>query len=455
MLNHDTDTIVAIATPPGRGGVGIVRLSGKNLEPFVEGFLNKNLQPRVASYGSFLGEAGEVLDQGIALLFVAPHSFTGENVLELQGHGGPVVLDRLLQRALALGARLARPGEFSERAFLNDKIDLTQAEAIADLIDASSEQAARCALRSLQGDFSREIQKLVEQLIALRIYVEASIDFPEEEIDFLGDGKVSNDLQVISDQLTSVTRRAQQGSLMREGMTVVIAGKANAGKSSLLNALSGRESAIVTDIEGTTRDVLREQIHIDGMPLHIVDTAGLRDSDDPIEKEGIRRAWLEIEKADRILFVIDSSKDYSLEPKLNWPDYFSRFPERDNISFVLNKIDISQLPVEQRQDHGYPVIQMSAKKGEGVALLTSHLKSCMGYTGTTEGSFTARRRHIDALDRAKQFLQAGAEQLHGSGAGELLAEDLRQAQQVLSEITGEFSSDDLLGRIFSSFCIGK
>ncbi len=455
MFEHDSDTIVAIATPPGKGGVGIVRLSGRDLSGYVEQLIGKSLTPRLAHFVPFLGESGEIIDEGIALLFAAPHSFTGETVLELQAHGGPVVLDRLLNRCTSLGARLARPGEFSERAFINDKLDLAQAEAIADLIDASSEQAARCALRSLQGEFSAAISALVEQLIALRVYVEAAIDFPEEEIDFLADQRIATELTGVIDALAAIRSQAHQGSLLREGMTVVIAGKANAGKSSLLNALAGRDAAIVTEIEGTTRDVLREQIHIDGMPLHIIDTAGLRQSDDPVEQEGIRRAWQEIEKADRILFVIDSSADFSLDPRQNWPDYFERYPERNAISFVLNKVDLSGLPVEQREDHGHPVIQLSVQQGLGLDLLTEHLKQIIGYQGSAEGTFMARRRHIDALNRAAEFLEAGRNQLCEAAAGELLAEDLRQAQQALSEITGEFSSDDLLGQIFSSFCIGK
>ncbi len=455
MFEHDADTIVAIATPPGKGGVGIVRLSGRDLSGYVEQLIGKVLTPRLAHFVPFLGEGGETIDEGIALLFVAPHSFTGETVLELQAHGGPVVLDRLLNRCTSLGARLARPGEFSERAFINDKLDLAQAEAIADLIDASSEQAARCALRSLQGEFSTAISALVEKLIALRVYVEAAIDFPEEEIDFLADQRIATELGSVIDALAEILSQAHQGSLLREGMTVVIAGKANAGKSSLLNALAGREAAIVTDIEGTTRDVLREQIHIDGMPLHIIDTAGLRQSDDPVEQEGIRRAWQEIEKADRILFVIDSSAEFSLDPRQNWPEYFERYPSRNAISFVLNKADLSGLPVEQREDLGHPVIQLSVQQGLGLDLLTGHLKQIIGYQGSAEGTFMARRRHIDALNRAADLLQTGRNQLRDAAAGELLAEDLRQAQQALSEITGEFSSDDLLGQIFGSFCIGK
>ncbi|MDO7653122.1 MAG: tRNA uridine-5-carboxymethylaminomethyl(34) synthesis GTPase MnmE, partial [Porticoccus sp.] len=422
--------------------------------------------PREAIYTPFLDSDGTTIDQGLAIFFPSPHSFTGESVLELQGHGGPVIMDALLRRVLSLGARLARPGEFSERAFLNDKLDLTQAEAIADLIDASSEQAARCAIRSLQGEFSRHIHGLVEALTSLRIYVEAAIDFPEEEIDFLADGKVSNDLQQLLEQLNTTIAQAHQGTLISEGMTVVIAGKPNAGKSSLLNALSGKESAIVTQIEGTTRDVLREQIHIDGMPLHIVDTAGLRETGDAVEQEGIRRAWQEIDGADRVLFVVDSNSDYSLDPAQNWPDYFERYPNRDNISFVLNKGDISGLPIGlsgqspgdvsgDLSESQHPIITLSAKQGLGLDTLKEHLKLCMGYTGTTEGSFIARRRHMEALQKALTFLLAGLDQLNEAGAGELLAEDLRQAQQTLAEITGEFSSDDLLGRIFGSFCIGK
>ena len=456
LMSSDQDTIAAIATPPGRGGVGIVRISGGDLGPFIKTLTNKNLPPREAVYTGFLDSDGMAIDQGLAIFFPAPHSFTGESVLELQGHGGPIIMDALLQQCLGLGARLARPGEFSERAFLNDKIDLAQAEAISDLIDASSEQAARCAMRSLQGEFSKHIHHLVEALTVLRIYVEAAIDFPEEEIDFLADGKVSTDLKQLLEQLDATITQAHQGTLISEGMRVVIAGKPNAGKSSLLNALSGKESAIVTPIEGTTRDVLREQIHIDGMPLHVIDTAGLRETGDAVEQEGIRRAWQEIDRADRILFVVDSTGEYSLDPAKNWPEYFERYPSRDNISFILNKGDLSALPigfVEGEQEQTTMVV--SAKQGLGVDVLREHLKQCMGYTGTTEGSFIARRRHMEALQRAKSFLLTGFDQLNKAGAGELLAEDLRQAQHSLSEITGEFSSDDLLGRIFGSFCIGK
>ncbi|TON06416.1 tRNA uridine-5-carboxymethylaminomethyl(34) synthesis GTPase MnmE, partial [Vibrio parahaemolyticus] len=335
-----TDTIVAQATAPGRGGVGIIRVSGPKANQVALEVTGKTLKPRYAEYLPFQAEDGTVLDQGIALYFPNPHSFTGEDVLELQGHGGPVVMDMLIKRILGIaGVRAARPGEFSERAFLNDKMDLTQAEAIADLIDASSEEAAKSALQSLQGQFSQRIQTLVESLIHLRIYVEAAIDFPEEEIDFLADGKVAGDLQAIIDNLDAVRKEANQGAIMREGMKVVIAGRPNAGKSSLLNALSGKESAIVTDIAGTTRDVLREHIHIDGMPLHIIDTAGLRDASDEVEKIGIERAWDEIAQADRVLFMVDGTTTDATDPKEIWPDFVDRLPESIGMTVIRNKAD--------------------------------------------------------------------------------------------------------------------
>jgi tRNA modification GTPase len=453
-LSSDHDIIAAIATPPGKGGVAIMRISGHDISAFLKELLSKNPQPRQATFTNFLDANGEAIDQGLAIFFPSPHSFTGESVLELHGHGGPAVMDALLRRSLELGARLARAGEFSERAFLNDKIDLTQAEAIADLINASSEQAARCAMRSLQGEFSKHISVLVESLTTLRIYVEAAIDFPEEEIDFLADPKISNDLNSIIADLSEIKIKAKQGALISEGMTVVIAGKPNAGKSSLLNALSGQESAIVTPIAGTTRDVLKENIHIDGMPLHIIDTAGLRETKNLVEKEGIKRAWDEIDRADRVLFIIDSSDNYSSSMQENWPDFFERYPGATNISFVLNKADVSRLTLGVSED-GYPVIALSAKYRLGIEGLTSHLTNCMGFDGTNEGSFVARRRHLEALKNAEDHLLSGRLQLLGAGAGELLAEDLRLAQKSLALITGAFTSDDLLGRIFSSFCVGK
>ncbi|WP_434527869.1 tRNA uridine-5-carboxymethylaminomethyl(34) synthesis GTPase MnmE [Vibrio sp. K4] len=451
-----TDTIVAQATAPGRGGVGIIRVSGPKANQVALEVTGKTLKPRYAEYLPFQAEDGTVLDQGIALYFPNPHSFTGEDVLELQGHGGPVVMDMLIKRILGIdGVRAARPGEFSERAFLNDKMDLTQAEAIADLIDASSEEAAKSALQSLQGQFSQRIQTLVESLIHLRIYVEAAIDFPEEEIDFLADGKVSGDLQTIIDNLDAVRKEANQGAIMREGMKVVIAGRPNAGKSSLLNALSGKESAIVTDIAGTTRDVLREHIHIDGMPLHIIDTAGLRDASDEVEKIGIERAWDEIAQADRVLFMVDGTTTDATDPKDIWPDFVDRLPNSIGMTVIRNKADQTGEDMGICHVNDPTLIRLSAKTGAGVDALRTHLKECMGFSGNTEGGFMARRRHLDALERAAQHLQIGQEQLEGYMAGEILAEELRITQQHLNEITGEFNSDDLLGRIFSSFCIGK
>ena len=452
--NNTQDTIAAIATPPGRGGVGIIRVSGKLAETVATKILKKNLQVREATYLPFYDHNDVVLDEGIAILFKAPNSFTGEDVLELQGHGGPIILDLLLKELLALGVRLAKPGEFSERAFLNDKLDLAQAEAIADLIESTSEHAARSAVRSLQGEFSDKIHSLVEELIHLRIYVEAAIDFPEEEIDFLSDGKVLGDLDSIIKNIEQLQSQAQQGSILREGMTVVIAGKPNAGKSSLLNALAGKESAIVTDIPGTTRDVLREHIHIDGLPVHIIDTAGLRESQDRVEQIGIERAWNEIEQADQIILVADSNETTEFSPHAIDPA-FERFEQfKEKLLIVANKIDLSQVNA-QTLDSEYKTIAISAKKGTGIDELKAELKQIVGYQQNTEGAFLARRRHLDAIERALSLCYLGKEQLVDFNAGELLADELRQAQNALSEITGEFSADDLLGRIFSSFCIGK
>lgn len=462
MNLSNQDTITAIATAPGRGGVGIVRVSGPKALMIAETILGKTPKPRYAHYGDFLGEDGKALDQGIALFFPNPHSFTGEDVLELQGHGGPVVLQWLLERVVALGARLAEPGEFSKQAFLNDKLDLAQAEAIADLIDASSQQAAKSALRSLQGDFSAQVTDLVEQLIQLRIFVEAAIDFPEEEIDFLSDGKVAGQLQHILDQLHRVFHSAQQGVLLREGMSVVILGRPNAGKSSLLNALSGKESAIVTDIAGTTRDIVREEIQIDGMPLHVLDTAGLREATDQVEQIGIQRAWSAIEEADRIVVVVQAAEDIDPEDQA----ILDKLPKHIPLTLVRNKIDLVGLEPKlesndeqgesmQLMGHEETVIWLSAKKQLGMDLLKQHFKKAMGYAQTEEGIFMARKRHLDALQTALHFVETGQQQLENYAAGELLAEDLRQAQNALSEITGRFTSDDLLGRIFTSFCIGK
>lgn len=450
------ETIVAQATPIGRGGVGILRVSGPLSSLVAQEVLGKELKPRMANYLPFKDKDGTVLDQGIALFFKAPNSFTGEDVLELQGHGGQVILDILLKRILDIkGVRIARAGEFSEQAFLNDKLDLAQAEAIADLIDATSEQAARSALKSLQGEFSNKINHLVDSVIYLRTYVEAAIDFPDEEIDFLADGKIEGHLNDIIRQLSQVRQEAKQGAILREGMKVVIAGRPNAGKSSLLNALAGREAAIVTDIAGTTRDVLREHIHIDGMPLHIIDTAGLRDASDEVERIGIQRAWNEIEQADHVLLMIDSTEQKADDFKTEWADFLAKLPKNIPVTVIRNKVDLSGETEGLEEMDGFTLIRLSAQTKVGVDLLREHLKKSMGYQSTTEGGFLARRRHLQALEEAAEHLERGHVQLTQFMAGELLAEELRMVQNALSEITGQFTSDDLLGNIFSSFCIGK
>lgn len=450
------DTIVAQATPIGRGGIGILRISGPLASTVAEQLLGKCPKPRMADYLPFKDEDGTILDQGIALFFKAPNSFTGEDVLELQGHGGQVILDILLNRILKInGLRIARAGEFSEQAFLNDKLDLAQAEAIADLIDATSEQAARSALKSLQGEFSNKINQLVENVIYLRTYVEAAIDFPDEEIDFLADGKIEAKLNEIINQLANVRQEAKQGTILQEGMKVVIAGKPNAGKSSLLNALAGREAAIVTDIAGTTRDVLREHIHIDGMPLHIIDTAGLREASDEVEKIGIKRAWDEIEQADHVLLMIDSTTAQHTDFQQEWADFLAKLPKKLPVTVIRNKVDLTNEAESLTQEADFSVIRLSAQTKVGVELLREHLKKSMGYQSSTEGGFLARRRHLVALETAAEHLERGHIQLVQFLAGELLAEELRLVQNALSEITGQFTSDDLLGNIFSSFCIGK
>lgn len=450
------ETIAAQATPIGRGGIGILRVSGPLATEVAQAVLGKCPKPRIADYLPFKDEDGTVLDQGIALFFKAPHSFTGEDVLELQGHGGQVILDLLLNRILKVkGVRIARAGEFSEQAFLNDKLDLAQAEAIADLIDATSEQAARSALKSLQGEFSNKINELVDSVIYLRTYVEAAIDFPDEEIDFLADGKIEAKLNEIIAQLANVRQEAKQGTILREGMKVVIAGKPNAGKSSLLNALAGREAAIVTDIAGTTRDVLREHIHIDGMPLHIIDTAGLREASDEVEKIGIKRAWDEIEQADHVLLMIDSNESQADSFQQEWATFLAKLPKNIPVTVIRNKVDLTGEAESLVQADNFTVIRLSAQTKVGVDLLREHLKKSMGYQSSTEGGFIARRRHLVALETAAEHLERGHVQLTQFYAGELLAEELRMVQNALSEITGQFTSDDLLGNIFSSFCIGK
>ncbi len=445
------ETIAAIATPPGCGGVGIVRVSGPLAAPIATSLLGALPKPRHASFRSFFEASGTILDEGLVLYFPAPHSFTGEDVLELQGHGGPVVLSLILDRVVALGARLAEPGEFSQRAFLNGKLDLAQAEAVADLIAASTSEGARAAMRSLEGEFSRRVHALVDGLTELRMLVESSIDFPEEEIDFLSDGSVDARLAVLGGLLTDLDRAANQGRILRDGMTVAIAGPPNSGKSSLLNRLSGRDVAIVTEIPGTTRDVLREYISIDGMPLHIIDTAGLRDSRDPVEQEGIRRAWIEIQTADRVLLMIDDCRGVTDEERR----LHARLPVPEDVIVIVNKVDLTGRPPGVQQGPWGPEISLSAKSGEGVDMLCRHLKECMGFNSTGEGGFMARRRHLQAIERAGASLERARYQLKVMHAGELMAEELRIAQAALSEITGEFTSDDLLGEIFSSFCVGK
>jgi len=437
------ETIAAVATPAGRGGVGIVRISGPQVPDIAKAMLGKLPKPRYATLRNFVSPAGELLDQGVVLYFPAPHSFTGEEVLELQGHGGPLVMEQLLAAVLQLGTRLARPGEFSERAFLNGKIDLTQAEAVADLIDSASVQAARCALRSLQGEFSKQIHCLVEQLIELRIYVEAGMDFVEEEINFLAEGQVRPKVEQLQQALEMILQTAQQGFLLKEGMHLVLVGEPNVGKSSLLNCLAGRDTAIVTPIPGTTRDVVRDQIQLEGMPLHVVDTAGLRETADLVEQEGMRRTKLAIQEADLVVVLLDNRHAEDQIPAHLLPDLVNC-----PVLIVRNKIDLSGYRPGQQAG----VLYLSAKSGAGVEILKETLKQQMGLRVQTEGLFIARRRHLEALQRAQTALAAGWQQARQS---ELLAEELRHAQQALGEITGEFSSDELLGRIFSTFCIGK
>jgi tRNA modification GTPase len=445
------ETIAAIATPPGRGGIGVIRISGPDATVIATAIAGKLPEPRTALLTAFVDGEQQAIDEGILLYFAAPNSFTGEAVIELQGHGGPVVQDMLLRRIVELGARLARPGEFSERAFLNGKLDLAQAEAVADLIESGSAQAARSALHSLQGAFSKEIHTLVEMLTRLRMYVEAAIDFPEEEIDFLADERVSQELVQIQKQFEQLLAATRQGCLLHDGMTVVLAGKPNAGKSSLLNALAGQDSAIVSDVPGTTRDIIREHIQIDGLPIHILDTAGLRESGDAIESEGVRRAKEAMDKADRVLLIVDDS--VTTEDDLE--KMIAELPCGGPRTIVRNKIDLSNNQPNYIDTRCYKEVAVSAKTGAGLDDLRKHLKDCMGYQSAGEGTFMARRRHLDAIERALAHVVEGKKQLESSKAGELLAEELRLAQNNLGEITGEFTSDDLLGKIFSTFCIGK
>ncbi len=450
-----SDTIVACATPPGRGGLAVVRVSGPAVGEIAVALLGALPKPRFATLAQFRDAAGDNIDIGLALYFDAPRSYTGEDVLELHGHGSPVVAEALVARVVELGARRAQPGEFTQRAYLNDKIDLAQAEAVADLIDSGSREAARAAMRSLQGEFSAMVDQLVESVIELRTYVEAAIDFPEEEVDFLADGELTGRFEDLRSLFDSVARSAAQGRVLRDGMTVVIAGRPNAGKSSLLNRLAGYDAAIVAPVPGTTRDVVRERIDIDGMPLHVLDTAGLREgAADEVEQEGMRRARGEMARADRVLFVIDAAVDPGARALL---EERAMLPPGVPITLVLNKCDLATgVPLEDTITLTGPAwVAVSAKTGDGMQLLRDHLKKTMGYSTPEAGAVSARARHLEALTRARAHVEAAATQLTEARAGELVAEELRGAQQALGEITGEFTSDDLLGRIFSSFCIGK
>ncbi|ALH94757.1 tRNA uridine-5-carboxymethylaminomethyl(34) synthesis GTPase MnmE [Acinetobacter equi] len=449
----DRTTIAAIATPPGRGGVGVIRLSGPKSYAIAEALTQKQLpKARYAGFRQFYDAHGEVMDEGLVICFPNPNSFTGEDVVELQGHGGPVIQNALLARLLELGAIAAKAGEFSMRAFENGKLDLVQAEAIADLIDATSQAAARSAVRSLQGAFSTKVNTVLEQLIHLRLHVEAAIDFPEEEIDFLADGKILKLLDDVAHSVTAVQQSARQGQLLREGLQVVIAGKPNAGKSSLLNSLAGVERAIVTDIAGTTRDVLHEKITLNGLPITLTDTAGLRETGDIVEKEGIRRAIKEIEQADLLLLVYDLSQGE--DPLSLAKEYFADHLEPKRLMLIGNKCDLTSMKAEISDFQGFRHITVSAKQETGVQSLIDAITAHAGFQ-PEEDTFIARTRHLDAMKRTQDYLAEAREQLVVYHAGELVAESLRLAQNALGEITGDFSADDLLGKIFGSFCIGK
>lgn len=449
---YTKDTIVAVATPQGNGGIGIVRISGNDALSIAEKLTKKWLKPRYATFCNIYN-TNEIIDHGIVIFFNSPNSYTGEDVVEIQAHGNPFILNLIIKATLEYGARMVNAGEFTERAFLNNKLDLTQAEAVADIINASSETAAKSAAKSLQGDFSKEINNLLEKLIYLRMYVEASIDFPEEEINFLEDQKIHNSLQDIYKTILDVKNSCKQGAILVEGITLILVGKPNAGKSSLLNALAGKESAIVTSIAGTTRDIVKEHIQINGVPMHIIDTAGLRSSDDIIESEGIKRAIKKIQEADQILFVTDDYTNSQVkfsDIKDIIPEFYHQIPKDIDITYVHNKIDLLKEVPLNHDNHIY----ISAESNIGIDKLKDHILAKVGYTTQNESIYIARERHVTAIDNAFDHIKLAKEQLE-LGNGELLAEELLIVQEYLNSITGEFSSDDLLGEIFSSFCIGK
>lgn len=445
---RNADTIAAVATAPGRAGIGVIRASGPAVPAIIRGLIGRELPPREAVLCSFRSADGEAIDRGVALYFPAPRSYTGEDVLELQGHGGPAVLQLLLRRCAELGARAAEPGEFTQRAFFNDKLDLAQAESVADLIDASSELAARGAMRSLAGEFSSRIHNLNRGLIELRALVEATLDFPEEDVDFLDQADARGRLAKLQCDLDEILKAARQGAILREGARVVLIGQPNVGKSSLMNRLAREEVAIVTEIPGTTRDPLRHQLTIDGVPLHVIDTAGLRDSNDTVEKLGMERTWREIASADIALLVMDVSRGMTEGDKA----ILERLPQKIHKLFVFNKIDIAGIDADCADETSHTEIRLSAKTGQGLNLLHDALLRGIGWQPAEEVQFLARERHLQALEEAREALKKAA----SSGTAiELFAEELRMAQRALGRITGEFSADDLLGEIFSRFCIGK
>jgi tRNA modification GTPase len=446
-MMSETDTIAAVATAPGLGGIGVVRVSGPRLSPLIIGLVGKSLPPRHAVLTGFLDARGEDIDQGIALFFPGPHSYTGEDVLELQGHGGPVVLRQLLKRCLELGARPAQPGEFTQRAYLNDKLDLAQAESVADLISAATAEAARSAMRSLQGAFSQRVEALVRSLVELRALVEATLDFPDEEIEFLNQLDGENKLALIQAGLSDLSSASEQGNLLREGIQVVLAGQTNVGKSSLLNQLAGEDLAIVTEIPGTTRDVIRQSINVEGIPVHIIDTAGLRDASDPVERMGVERTWAAIEKADLLLLLIDATQGERDTDR----EILKKLPSTLPCIRVMNKIDLLEGPTAHGRRDGRSRVWLSAKTGAGIDGLRKSLLEAVGWQGG-EGLFMARERHIRALEEARAHLERATQQGRHL---ELFAEELRLAQEALGAITGDFTSDDLLGEIFGRFCIGK